>query len=112
MIGPGRHACFGRFHARQTMIPCVAYQSDYPVDIVFDAAGDVAQSRMGAHQHHHVWKAFDQDTKISPRPACPLILQLLSACSSEVDTVKATGNGIETRCIDDDVELVFSVTGP
>ena len=64
VIGPGRHARFGGLQASQVMVSRVAQHTRHPIDIVFDAARDVAQRRMRSHQHHHVGEAVDHDAEI------------------------------------------------
>ena len=89
------------------MLARVPQQAGHPLDVVFDAARDVAQRRMRPDQHHHVGEAFHQDAEIGLRPACPFVLQPQPVHAANVDAIEAARDGIEPGRIDDDVELVL-----
>ena len=97
--------------ARQAVVARVAEQVGHPVDAVFDAARDVAERGVRAHQHQHVGEALDQDAEIGLRAALPLVLQPHAVDAPDVDAVEGAGDRVEAGGIDDDVELVVRVAG-
>ena len=89
----------------------MADQPGDPVDIVFDAARNIAERGMRSHQHHHVREAVDQDPEKSLRPALPFVFQPNAVHAPDIDPIEAAGDGVEAGCIDDDVERVFAIAG-
>ena len=82
-----------------------------PIDIVFDAARDIAKRRMRPHQHEHVREAGDLHAEIGFQRPPPFLFQALAADAAQIDAVEAAGDCVEPGGVDDDVEFVMPVAG-
>lgn len=66
---------------------------------------------MRPHNHKHIWKRLDEQPQERPRPLAPSLAQFHSTHPLEIDRCECTSYGIETRCVDQDVEVVGIIAG-
>src|SRR5882757_2069773 len=112
MIGPAGGALGRGVEQGQAIGLREPQQAGDPVDAVLDAARDVAERGVRAHQHHQIWKTVDHQPEIGFRPVLPLLPQAGTPGATNIDSVKTAGDGVEAGGIDDDVELKVPGAGP
>src|SRR5262245_46133226 len=109
MLGPGVLGGRARLDASVALLPHVAQQVGDPVDVLLDAARDVAEGGgiVRPHQRQHVGEAGDLQAEIGARTIGPLVLEAQPAAPADVDAVEGASDGIEAGGVDDHVELVL-----
>jgi hypothetical protein len=93
------------FRKGDTTVPTKLNEPRYPAHGIFNAPWDVPKHLMGSHNHHPIWKAFHKQTKEYAGPFSPPICQLDSIDSLEINCREGSGNGIESRGLDDHVKI-------
>src|SRR6516165_1400671 len=111
VVGPGDGTRRSGLDAGQAALARKLDQPGHPIGAVFNSTRKVAEPGMRAHHHQHVGEAVDQDAEKGLRPVLPLLLQRHAVDAADVDAVEGAGDRVETGRVNDDVELVFAVTG-
>ena len=85
-----------------------------PLDVLLDRHGHVAEDRRRARagDHEHVRETGSCHTEVRDGPGSPVVLQLATAATTDIDLVVRAGHGIEARGEHDDVELVVGGRRP
>src|SRR6516225_2922648 len=111
VVGPGGGTRRSGLDAGQIAVAREADEPRHPIGAVFGGTRKVAKPGMRAHHHQHVREAVHQDAEKGLRPVLPLLLQRHPVHAADVDAIEGAGDRVETGRVNDDVELVFAITG-
>src|SRR5882724_6103986 len=103
----------GGLDAGVALLAHVADERGHPVDVLLDAARDIAEGSrvVRPDQRQQVGEALDLQAEVGARPVRPLVLQPPAAPAADVDSVERPGDGVEAGGVDDHLEAVLGVTG-
>ena len=109
MLCPSPLPLFRRLCNNNAILDHVLDEIRHPSDGIFDRPWNVAEHLMRSHNVIQIREIMHRQPQIRLNPIRPLIRQFLASNATDIDSAEGPSDCVESRRVDDDIELEIRV---